>query len=105
MGHIDAYFAFWGREVNLFYTNSDLSLEKRLNKKTISSHRFVYMLYTRNFDLPPDMQVSHRCHNKRCVNPEHLSVEPGHVNHDRQICRGIFPVRCRTHSPYQDCLL
>ena len=50
------------------------------------------------------MHVSHRCHNMRCVNPEHMSFEPSHVNMERQICRAIFPVACKTHTPYQDCL-
>jgi hypothetical protein len=33
------------------------------------------------------------------------SYEPASVNKDRQICRGIFPTRCKSHAPYKDCLL
>ena len=65
------------------------------SKKTLYSHRFSYMLHNNVFDLSKEIQISHRCHNKRCVNPEHLSFEPEAVNKDRQICRGIFPTRCK----------
>ncbi len=58
---------------------------KKKIKKTVSSHRFAYMLHTKTFDLSSDMQVSHRCHNRRCVNIDHLSYEPPNVNQDRQI--------------------
>ena len=75
------------------------------SKKTMNSHRFAYMIDKKIFELPKELEISHRCHNKRCVNPEHLSCEPDVVNKDRQICRGIFPTRCKTHAPYQDCLL
>lgn len=74
-------------------------------KKTMYSHRYAFMLHTNNFELPLNMQVSHICHNKRCVNAEHLSLEPEHVNKDRQICRGLYPVHCKTHLPYPDCML
>ena len=74
-------------------------------KKTVSSHRFAYMLEKNCFELQKDMQVSHRCHNKRCITADHLSLEPEHVNKDRQICRGTFPVKCRSHPPYADCLI
>jgi hypothetical protein len=56
---------------------------KKKIKKTVSSHRFAYMLHTKNFDMSSDMQVSHRCHNRRCVNIDHLSYEPPNVNQDR----------------------
>jgi hypothetical protein len=36
------------------------------------------------------------------INTDHLSYEPASVNNDRQICRGIFPTRCKSHAPYKD---
>jgi hypothetical protein len=74
-------------------------------KKTVSCHRFAYMLHMQCFDLFSEMQVSHRCHNRWCINTDHLSYEPTSVNKDRHICRGIFPTRCKSHAPYKDCLL
>jgi hypothetical protein len=59
------------------------------------------MLHMQCFDLSSDMQVSQRCHNKRWINTDHLSYEPASVNKDRQICRGIFPTRCKSHAPYR----
>lgn len=87
------------------YSSLTVTFPWNKKKKTVKSHRFSYMLFVQNFDIPTDMHVSHRCHNNRCVNAEHLSLEPDHVNKDRQICRGIFPVHCKKHPPYQDCLL
>ena len=74
-------------------------------KRTLYGHRFAYMLHTEKFDLSEEFDVSHLCHQKRCINPEHLSFEPPHINQDRQVCRGTHPTRCRKHKPYQDCLI
>lgn len=74
-------------------------------KKTLYSHRFMLMLYLKVENLPKHVQVSHICHNNRCVNIDHLSLEPEHVNKDRQICRGLIPKRCKHHSPHKDCIL
>lgn len=74
-------------------------------KKTVNAHRFSYMLYNDVFELEPNMHVSHLCHQTHCVNPEHLSYEPQFVNKSRQICRSIYPTECKTHAPFQDCLL
>lgn len=45
-------------------------------KKTLYSHRFSYMIFNRVFDLSKDIHVSHICHQRRCINPAHLSYEP-----------------------------
>ena len=74
------------------------------HKLTVSGHRFAFMLHYKKFDLSKNVHVSHLCHNCRCVNPEHLSYEPDHVNKDRQVCRGTVPLHCRKHEPYEDCL-
>lgn len=51
---IGGYGRFWVREKNWL------------------AHRFVFVLIGQ--DLPSDMEVDHRCHNKRCVNPDHLRL-------------------------------
>jgi len=87
------------------YSTLTITFPWNKKKKTVSCHRFAYMLHMQCFDLSSDMQVSHRCHKRRCINTDHLSYEPASVNKDRQICRGIFPTRCKSHAPYKDCLL
>ena len=87
------------------YSTVTVTFPWNKQKKTVSSHRFSYMLHIKKFDISSDMHVSHRCHNMRCVNPEHLSFEPNIVNQDRQTCRDLYPVRCKTHHPFKDCLL
>lgn len=91
---------------NQKYSTMSVSFPWAPGRKTVLCHRFSYMLFNNNFEILPAMHVSHRCHQRHCVNPEHLSLEPNHVNMDRQICRDILPVRrCKGHPPYQDCLL
>jgi hypothetical protein len=76
-----------------------------LIKKTLYIHRYSYMIFNRVFDLSNDMHVSHICHQRRCINPAHLSYEPNNVNQDRHVCRSIVPAQCKTHQPFPDCLL
>lgn len=87
------------------YSKVSVKFSEQSAKKTVTCHRLMFMLCTKNFELKNGHEVSHLCHNARCVNPEHLSLEPPNINKDRQICRGVVPLACRTHPPYPDCLL
>jgi hypothetical protein len=42
----------------------------RLGGKTYRAHRIAYFLTTG--DLDPDLELLHRCNNKKCCNPCHL---------------------------------
>ena len=43
-----------------------------VNKKSLKAHRFAYEIA--NGPIPDNMLVDHSCHNKLCVNPDHLRV-------------------------------
>lgn len=88
------------------YSTLSVKMPWEEKKKTVLSHRFAYMIFNNNFELSENlMDVSHLCHQPHCVNPGHLSYEPHHVNMDRQVCSGIYPLRCKKHEPYKDCML
>lgn len=40
--------------------------------KTVPAHRFSFANI--NGPIPKEMQVDHMCHNRRCVNPDHLRL-------------------------------
>jgi hypothetical protein len=42
-----------------------------------------------------EYEVSHLCHNGRCFNPDHLTVETQSLNHRRQRCAESYVVVCR----------
>ena len=50
-------------------------------------HRLVYLVNNNMETLPEGVEVSHRCHNSRCVAIDHLVAEPRATNADRQKCR------------------
>jgi HNH endonuclease len=44
----------------------------RVGPRKLKAHRFMYQLVYG--DLEEDQVVMHKCHNKKCVNPEHLQA-------------------------------
>ena len=67
----------------------------------IKVQRLSYMIFTENFDLPPELDCSHICHNNHCINPLHISLEPRHINNNRKVCKERNV--CMTHEPYRQC--
>jgi hypothetical protein len=57
-----------------------------VNGKTVKAHRFSYMLY--KGEIPDGMLVRHICHNKACVNPEHLLTGTPKENTQDSVCDG-----------------
>ena len=52
--------------------------------QSIGAHRSAYMAFKETFDLEHD--ISYRCHNTLCVNPDHLPHEERSVNAERSTC-------------------
>ena len=71
---------------------------------TMNAHRLKYMVVHRmSFMQMEEFDVSHLCHTPLCINIEHLSLEPSHVNLSREKCfnRG----KCDGHAPFAGCRL
>lgn len=53
---------------------------------------------------PDPLEVSHLCHQRLCVNPDHLILEPGSVNSGRRHCHAQNRC-CKDHERYPNCLI
>ena len=62
-------------------------------RKILTAHRLAYYISHSSHYLIPNMHVSHLCHNKLCVNLQHLSYESDSVNKKREICK--HEVECK----------
>ena len=59
--------------------------------------------------IPEGLESSHLCHNKSCVNPEHLAAEPHNINMARVACvhertARALPSFCFGHEGYPQCI-
>lgn len=70
--------------------------------KSFYVHRLAYMIHIRSFDIPAGMDVSHLCHNNKCITVHHLSVEPHYINNNRQNC--VSEKSCSGHGVYPNCM-
>ena len=67
-------------------------------------HRISALIHKKlSFDDIEHFDVSHLCHNKLCINPQHLNVEDSETNNNRMTCINVR--RCMHHIPHPDCLL
>lgn len=64
-------------------------------------HRLAYMMQHGILQFP-NADVSHLCHNTKCVNVNHLVLEPHGFNNSRQTC--VSCGHCLGHpAPLPDC--
>ena len=54
--------------------------------RTLGPHRVAYELCIG--PIPPGMHIDHMCHNKLCVNPQHLRLATNKQNHENYV--GVF---------------
>ena len=76
-----------------------------VSKDKIVLNAHVVSFYFSSGLLPCNVNhvdISHRCHDTLCVNPEHLSREPHRVNLDRRKCRRVKS--CHSHGDHPPCL-
>lgn len=61
-------------------------MASRFRSRTLSAHRISWMLSHGN--IPDELQVLHRCDNKKCVNPAHLFLGTNQDNMDDRDQKG-----------------
>ena len=68
------------------------------------AHRASYIAFYSKFLLPYD--ISHCCHEARCVNPHHLEHEPHAINLAREECRKVGSCSEHRHEgqPLKSCI-
>lgn len=59
------------------------------SRSSLFAHRLSVMYFTRTLYLNPDLQVSHLCHHRLCVNPYHLVLESPVTNNERNKCKSL----------------
>lgn len=72
----------------------------RGKRAKVRVHRLVYFMSV-NRPVLTKMHVSHLCHNKLCVRPDHLSYEPQQINNKRLKCKNDG--ECSGHYAYPRC--
>lgn len=71
----------------------------------VHAHRLMFMVVNKCKQLPVKdgtgrlLQVSHLCHQKRCINFDHLTLEPNTTNMDRAACNKQ-QTSTRHHQPH-----
>lgn len=73
-----------------------------LGGKVVNAHRASWIIF--RGPIPPGRQIDHTCHNRACVNPDHLQVvtrkenmenRAGAHRNSRSGVRGVFPSKNR----------
>ena len=73
-------------------------------------HRVALLKKIRQVELPDSMEASHLCHNKKCMNIDHLIAEPHDINMSRYTCAymrtstGDNSYCTNDHASYENCL-
>ena len=73
-------------------------------RKTVLAHRLIFQLVLNiDIDAHHNKEVSHLCHQERCLHVPHLSFETAAVNCSRKHCKESGA--CSGHDSYPPCIL
>ena len=77
-----------------------------VESKPVNVHRYAYQLLHYQENLPRqidgvEMEVSHLCHEPRCIRRDHLVFEPKDVNRERDHCKNQ---NLCTHNHFPFCI-
>lgn len=73
-------------------------------------HKAALLKKIRQISVPEGLEASHLCHNKRCMEPNHIVAEPHWINMTRTTCAYMRetigdPSYCNgNHEGYERCL-
>jgi hypothetical protein len=67
----------------------------KVDGKVVSVHKLFYIKY--KGEIPAKLLVSHTCHNKLCVNPDHLKLVTAKENHSDAVQRGTIKPQKNEH--------
>ena len=81
-----------------------MKIHRKEERVSRMMHLIMYNL-NRKCDLPPQTwEMSHLCHTRLCVLPDHLILEPKAINQERRHC--VQQQLCtKSHNGYPDCFL
>lgn len=87
------------------------SIRKRVDSGVVReyAHRIALMKKMKTVNIPSDLEASHLCHMKACINPEHIIAEPHNINMTRLACfnesQRLNKTYCfGNHGDYPACL-
>ena len=89
-GYVSKHFKLINRETH-----------KEKNIK-LALHIVVCFLKYRRIPVKGAIDCSHLCHDKNCLNPDHLVLEPRDTNNLRKNCKKAK--RCSHHHESADCI-
>ena len=78
-----------------------IQFQFRGRRVKVRVHRLVFYLHS-GFPNMKDLHVSHLCHNRNCVTPSHLSLEPLDINNKRKTC--VLDGECIGHYGFRSCI-
>ena len=86
------------------YPRTTVSIKHRMKSTSVLVHRLVYFIcHPSDVNRAAGLEVSHLCHNKSCVNPDHLLLESRTLNRNRKKCNKWKC--CTGHALKKDCLI